>query len=130
RRLFTLYLTLFAAVGLLLAIIGLYGLMSYTLQRRTREMGIRIALGATRRQILTLTMGHGIRLAVLGLTAGLALATVGTRLLRSQLYGISATDPLTFIAISSLLLAVALLACWMPSRRASKVDPMVALRYE
>ncbi|MHB8485188.1 MAG: ADOP family duplicated permease [Candidatus Acidiferrales bacterium] len=120
----------FGALALLLATIGMYGVISYNVVQRTQEIGIRIALGAQRRDVLQMMLGHGIRLAALGIGIGLAAAFGVTRLMNSFLYGIAATDPLTFVAVSLLLLAVALLACYIPARRAMRVDPMVALRYE
>jgi predicted permease len=122
--------TFFAALALLLGCIGLYGLLSYEITRRTREIGIRMALGAEKRDVLRMVVGQGIKLALIGVAIGIAGALALTRFLSSLLYGIRPTDPLTFIAVSLILMAVALLACYIPARRASKVDPMVALRYE
>jgi len=123
-------LTLFGLLALLLASIGLYGVLSYAVTERTCEMGIRLALGAQPRDVLKLVVGQGLRLTLVGLLLGLAVAAALTRWLEKLLFGVSATDPLTFAVIALLLTAVAFVACWAPARRAALVDPLVALRQE
>jgi putative ABC transport system permease protein len=123
-----LLLGLFAATALLLAAVGLYGVIAYSTAQRTHEIGIRMALGAGRRQVLGLVLGHGLKVALLGVALGLAASFWLTRLLTSMLYNVTATDPLIFILAPLALVLVALLACWLPARRATKVDPLLALR--
>jgi len=123
-------LGIFAAVALLLAAVGIYGVMSYSFSKRTHEVGIRIALGAQRVDILRMALSEGMRIVVIGLTAGLIGAAIVTRLFRSMLFEVAPADPTTFLAVSSILAAVALVACYLPAKRATRVDPLVALREE
>jgi len=125
-----LVLGVFGGLALLLATMGLYGVMSYLVAQRTREVGIRMALGARRTDVFRLVLGNGMRLTTVGVVIGLAGALAVTRLLGSLLYGIRPTDFVTFAGVSLLLAAVAFLASYMPARRATRVDPMVALRHE
>jgi putative ABC transport system permease protein len=129
-RFSALLLALFAGLALVLSAIAIYGVMAYSVAQRTREIGIRMALGARAGNVFRLILSHGIWLTLIGLAVGLVAAYATTRVLASQLYEVSATDPVTFAVIALLLAAVALLACYIPARRAMKVDPMIALRYE
>ena len=130
RRFSTILLGAFALLALILAAVGIYGVMSYVVSLRINEIGIRMALGAQPRDIWRLIVGSGARLALAGIAIGLAGALALTRLLSSLLFEVRATDPVTFAAVALLLAAVALLACYVPARRAMRADPMFALRYE
>ena len=130
RRFSTVLLGLFGGLGLLLASVGVYGILSYTVAQRTPEIGIRMALGAAQWDVLSLVVGQGLRLAVSGMVVGIVGALLLTRLMSSLLFEVSPSDPLTFVAVAVLLGAVAFLASYIPARRAAKVDPIVALRYE
>ncbi len=130
ERLAAALLTLFGLLALLLAAVGIYGVLSYSVTERTREMGIRLALGAQPRNLLKFVVGQGMILTFIGLAIGVVAAFALTRLLEKLLFGVSATDPLTFVVIPLLLTVVALVACSLPALRATRVDPLVALRYE
>jgi putative ABC transport system permease protein len=129
-RFISIMLGAFALIALLLSAMGIYGVIAYSVAQRTREVGVRVALGAKRLDVLRLVIAQGMKLTLLGIAIGMSAALGLTQLMRSLLFGLSATDPLTFVAIAILLTFVALIACWIPARRAVKVDPMVAIRYE
>jgi len=130
RRFNMLLITLFAAMALGLALIGIYGVTSYSLSQRTHELGIRLALGATGRDVIRLVLGEGLVLALIGAVLGIGLALAGSRFLASMLFGVSARDALTFTGAALLLVVAALLAAWVPARRAARVDPLISLRSE
>jgi putative ABC transport system permease protein len=128
QRFSMLLLAIFAGLALVLAAVGIYGVMSYSVAQQTREIGIRMALGAQRSDVLRMTVKQALKLVGLGLVVGLIVAFILTRVMSTLLFGISATDPMTFLSISLVLLVVALLASYIPALRATKVDPMIALR--
>jgi putative ABC transport system permease protein len=130
RRLNMSLLAFFAVVAALLAAIGIYGVMGYAVTQRSHEIGIRMALGAEPGDVLRMIVGDGMKLALLGLVIGITASLLLMKYLESQLYGVKARDPLTFIGVAAGLALVALAACYFPARRATKVDPLVALRYE
>jgi predicted permease len=130
QRFNMLLLALFAALALILAAVGIYGLMAYAVSQRTHEIGVRLAIGAQRRDVLRLVVRDGVKLAFYGIAIGIAAACGLTRLMSSLLFDVKPTDPPTFAAVAALLAIVALAACYIPARRATRVDPMVALRYE
>jgi putative ABC transport system permease protein len=130
QRFSMLLLGVFAGLALLLAAVGIYGVMSYSVAQRTREIGIRIALGAQRSDVLKMTVGEGLRLVSTGVVIGLGTALILTRVMSSLLFGVSTNDPITFITISLILVSVAVLASYVPALRATRVDPMFALRYQ
>ena len=126
----TLMLGIFAGVALLLTLVGLYGVLAYSVAQRTHEIGVRMALGAQEGNVLRLVLAQGLLLTLLGVAAGVVGALATTPLIRAELFGIGSADPVTFLVLAVLLAAVAMAAGWIPARRATRVDPMVALRYE
>jgi putative ABC transport system permease protein len=130
RRFSMILLGIFAGLALLLSSVGIYGVISYLVGQRTQEIGIRVALGARRRDVLRLVLSHGVKMAALGVLIGVAASLALTQLMGKMLFGVSATDPVTFLAVAVLLSCVALAASYIPARRALRVDPIVALRYE
>jgi putative ABC transport system permease protein len=130
KRLITLLLGLFSLLALLLAAVGVYGVTAYSVSRRTREIGIRLALGSSRATVLRLIIGEEMKVVLLGCAIGILASLALTRLIQTLLFAVSPTDPPTFAVTGLMLMAVALLACWLPARRAARVDPMVALRNE
>jgi len=123
-------LAAFAALALILALVGIYGVMTWSVGQRTREIGIRVALGAGSGEVLTMIIGYGLKLSALGLALGIAGAFALRRLLRGLVFDVSPSDPLIYAGVAALMLSVALLACYIPARRASRVDPLIALRWE
>ncbi len=130
RRFNVILIGFFGITALLLATTGVFGVMAYAVSRRTREIGVRLALGAQSRDVLKLILGQGMRTILVGVAIGIAGSLVLTRTVQSLLFGVTATDPLTFSSVTLLLVAAALLACYIPARRATKVDPVIALRDE
>jgi len=130
RRFALQLLGVFAAAALLLAAIGIYGVMSYSFSQRTHEVGIRIAVGAQRLDILRMTLGEGLRIVVIGLASGLVGAAIMTRFFQSMLFDVGPADPITYLSVSVILAGVAFFACYIPAKRATRVDPLIALREE
>ena len=130
RRFNVILIGFFGITALLLATIGVFGVMAYSVSRRTREIGVRVALGAATGDVQRMILGQGLRTIFSGVAIGITGALLLTRTVESMLFGVTATDPLTFAGVTLLLMGAALLACYIPARRATKVDPMVALRYD
>ena len=129
-RLYLVLIACFAGTAMLLAAIGLYGVLAYAVGQRTREIGIRLALGAKRAEVLRMIMGQAGRLAVTGIVAGLAAAALASRVLRAQLFEVTPTDTMTYVVVAIGLMVVALIASWIPARRAARIDPITALRHD
>jgi putative ABC transport system permease protein len=130
QRTFAQLSSFFGVVALLLATIGLYGSVAYSVTRRTHEIGIRLALGAKPWEVLRMVLGKGLQLTLVGVVIGILAALAATRLISTMIYGVTPADPMTFAAVAVFLVLVALLACYVPARRATRVDPLVALRHE
>jgi ABC-type antimicrobial peptide transport system permease subunit len=130
QRLTLFLLSIFSVLALTLSAVGIYGVISYLTGQRTHEIGVRVALGASSRDVLRMVLGQGLRITLIGVTIGLAAAFGFTRLITAMIYGVGTTDPITFASVAILLSGVALFACYIPARRAMRVDPIVALRYE
>jgi ABC-type antimicrobial peptide transport system permease subunit len=130
QRFFLIMLSVFAGLALLLASVGVYGVLSYLVGQRTREIGVRMALGAEPLDVLRMVLDDGVRMTLVGAALGVVAALGFTRLMTTMLFGVKPTDPITFVGVAMLLCGIALFACYLPARRAARVDPMVALRYE
>jgi predicted permease len=130
QRLTMFLLSIFSALALILSAVGIYGVISYLTSQRTKEIGVRVALGASRRDVLRMVLGNGMKITLVGVAIGIAAAFGLTRLITTLIYGVDASDPITFASVAILLSGVALLACYIPACRAMRVDPIVALRYE